>query len=277
MKLIADSGATKANWVAVVDGQARQRFQTPGISPYFLDDAGIAATVREVRQALPGSYAAVHFYSTGCKAAEQRQRVTTLLATLFPESTAVQVETDLLGAARAVAQRAPGVVGILGTGSNACRYDGRQITSTAGGLGFILGDEGSGAAIGKALIMDYLNQQLPPALAQELEASHHLTRDNILQAVYQLPYPNRFLATFAPFVHQHRQEPSLQTLLEGQFRAFFRHSILVDGHPGTLPVHFVGSIAHYFADELRAVAQALGLELGQIQADPLPGLVAYHH
>jgi N-acetylglucosamine kinase-like BadF-type ATPase len=276
MKIIADSGATKANWAAVEQGEIIQQIQTQGISPYFLSDEGISEVVLGVRKALPGAVNEVHFYSTGCKALEQRQRVAQLFNGLFPDSAVIKVETDMLGAARALSQHNPGIVCILGTGSNACRYDGKDIVETAGGLGFILGDEGSGAAIGKDLIMAYLNQELSSTLNEELTDEYHLTRDNILQSVYQLPYPNRFLATFAPFVSQHRDLDVFQQLLRRQFQLFFQHSVLVQANCHTLPIHFVGSIAYHFQAEILAVAQFLDLQIGEIVQDPIPGLVAYH-
>jgi N-acetylglucosamine kinase-like BadF-type ATPase len=276
MKILADSGATKANWAAVEEGKIIQQVQTQGISPYFLSDEGISEVVLSVRKALPGAVEEVHFYSTGCKALEQRLRVAKLFNGLFPDSAIIKVETDLLAAARSSSQHHPGIVCILGTGSNACRYDGNDIVETAGGLGFILGDEGSGAAIGKDLIMAYLNQELSPELKDALTDEYHLTRDNILQAVYQLPYPNRFLSTFAPFVFQHRHLDFFQHLLQRQFQLFFQHSVLLQTNSDNLPIHFVGSIAHFFQAEITTVAESLGLQMGTIVQDPMLGLVKFH-
>lgn len=277
MKILVDSGATKANWVAVSAGKIVHQLQTQGISPYFLSDEGIVDVLREVRRSIPEPVQELYFYSTGCKAEDQKRRMNELLRLLFQEATQVQVETDMFAAARAAAQHEAGIVCILGTGSNACRYDGQQIVETAGGLGFILGDEGSGAAIGKELIRAFLNREMPEALCEELNKQYHLTRDNILQSVYQLPYPNRFLATFAPFAFEHRGEPSIREVLDRQFSLFFKRCVLLlEGSQG-LPIHFVGSIAAYFKEEITHNALPFGLHLAQFQQDPMPGLIQYHH
>jgi len=276
MKILVDSGATKANWVAVSAGKIVHQLQTQGISPYFLSDEGIVDVLREVRRSIPEPVQELYFYSTGCKAEDQKRRMNQLLRLLFQEATQVQVETDMFAAARAAAQREAGIVCILGTGSNACRYDGQQIVETAGGLGFILGDEGSGAAIGKELIRAFLNREMPEALCEELNKQYHLTRDNILQSVYQLPYPNRFLATFAPFAFEHRGEPSIREVLDRQFSLFFKRCVLpLEGGQG-LPIHFVGSIAAYFKEEIAHNALPFDLHLAQFQQDPMPGLIQYH-
>jgi N-acetylglucosamine kinase-like BadF-type ATPase len=277
MKILVDSGATKANWAAVRGEQVVHQLQTQGISPYFLSDEGIIDVLREVRRSIPDPISEVHFYSTGCKAEDQRRRMNQLLRLMFQEATQVQVETDLLAAARSMSQRQPGIVCILGTGSNACRYDGQQIVETAGGLGFILGDEGSGAAIGKELIRFFLNREMPEELRESLNKQYHLTRDNILQSVYQLPYPNRFLATFAPFAHEHRQEPSIRALLDRQFSLFFRRNVLLlEGSQQGLPIHFVGSVAQHFQEEIIRNAADFQLKLADFQQDPMPGLIRYH-
>ena len=276
MKILVDSGATKANWAAVHDGRIVHQLQTQGISPYFLSDEGIVDVLREVKRSIPEPVQELHFYSTGCKAEEQRRRMNQLLRLMFQEATTVNVETDLLAAARSMAQREAGIVCILGTGSNACRYDGSQIVETAGGLGFILGDEGSGAAIGKDLIRSFLNLEMPENLREELNEQYHLTRDNILQSVYQLPYPNRFLATFAPFAHENRQEPIIKDLLDRQFNLFLKRCVLLLEDSQHLPIHFVGSIAQYFQEEIKHNAEILGLHVAKIQQDPMLGLIQYH-
>lgn len=276
MKILVDSGATKANWAAVQHGQIIHQIQTQGISPYFLNDEGIVDILREVRSKISDPVQELHFYSTGCKAEDQRRRMHQLLRLMFQEATIVNVETDLLAAARSMAQNQPGIICILGTGSNTCRYDGNEVVETAGGLGFILGDEGSGAAIGKALIQSFLNREMPEEMREDLSNQYHLTRDNILQSVYQLPYPNRFLSTFAPFAHEHRNNPLIKSILERQFRLFFERSVLLLEESKILPIHFVGSVASFFEEEIRYSAAQLGLNLGNIQKDPMPGLILYH-
>ena len=277
MKLIVDSGSTKAAWALAQNGAVLHCFTGAGISPYFMDDEAVRAVVGEVRAQLNGALPAeLHYYGTGCNAQEQRQRLERLLSDLFPETAVVRVYTDIAGAARACCQREAGITGILGTGSNACRYDGRDVVGTAGGLGFILGDEGSGAAIGRELLIAFLNRELPGHSAQALQERFQLTRDNILQSVYKLPFPNRYLASFMPFVHEHRAEAPIQALLERQFLLFFQRNILPLQTPDPLPVHLVGSVAYFFDEEIRRCARLAAVSLGSTARDPVPGLAKYH-
>ena len=277
MKLIVDSGSTKAAWALTQNGAVPHRFTSAGISPYFMDDETVRAVVGEVRAQLKGVVPTeLHYYGTGCNAQEQRQRLERLFSNLFPEIPLVRVYTDIAGAARACCQRGAGITGILGTGSNACRYDGRDVVETAGGLGFILGDEGSGAAIGRELLIAFLNRELPGHSAQALQERFQLTRDNILQSVYKLPFPNRYLASFMPFVHEHRAEAPIQALLERQFLLFFQRNILPLQTPDPLPVHLVGSVAYFFDEEIRRCARLAAVSLGSTARDPVPGLAKYH-
>ena len=276
IKLLVDSGATKAKLAFVQQGQVFQVAVTDGISPYFLDDPAILAIVAKLRQEIPSSPAEVYFYSTGCNAQEQRARVQGLLRQAFPEAARVEVATDILGAARATCLHGPGVVGILGTGSNACRYASGEVEATIGGFGFILGDEGSGAAIGKDLIIAYLNQELPAELAGLLQDTYQLTRDNILQAVYQRPFPSRFLATFAPFLHQHRLEAPIAKIQSRQFLLVLRRNIVPLRADTGLPVHFTGSVAFYFQEAVKSAAEEMQIPVGKFEKDPLPGLAVYH-
>ena len=276
MKLLVDSGATKAKWAFAQRGQIVEVAITEGISPYFLDDSAILAIVSKLRHEIPSPPEELFFYSTGCNALEQRMRMQQLLRQAFPETNRVEVATDILGAARATCLQNPGVVGILGTGSNACRYATGQVEATIGGFGFILGDEGSGAAIGKDLIIAYLNQELPSELALLLQDSHQLTRDNILKAVYQRPFPSRFLATFAPFLHRHRLEAPVAAILSRQFMLFLKRNIAPLRADTGLPVHFTGSVAFYFQEEVKSAAQEMGIPVGKFEKDPLPGLAIYH-
>lgn len=277
MKLIVDSGSTKAVWALAQNGSLLQSFTTAGISPYFMDDQAIRTLVGELRTQLDGTIPTeLHYYGTGCNALEQRQRLEQLFSNLFPETPLVRVYTDIAGAARACCQRNAGITGILGTGSNACRYDGHEVLETAGGLGFILGDEGSGAAIGRELLIAFLNRELPEHSAQALQTRFQLTRDNILQSVYKLPFPNRYLASFMPFVHEHRTEPLVKALLERQFLLFFQRNVLPLQTSEPLPVHLVGSVAHFFSEEIRQSAQQASLPLDAIAQNPISGLVRYH-
>jgi len=277
MKLLVDSGATKAKWALSEGGKIVQVAVTEGISPYFLDDPSILAIIAKFRQEMSSLQPEeVYFYSTGCSAKAQRMRMQGLLAQMFPEAVRVDVETDILGAARSTCLHTPGIVGILGTGSNACRYASGQIAATIGGFGFILGDEGSGAAIGKDLIVAYLNRELPAGLSGLLQEEFSLTRDNILQSVYQRPFPSRYLATFAPFVHRFRGEEAVAAILRKQFRLFLQRNISPLREGTGFPVHFTGSVAFHFQEEVKAAALDMLIPAGKFEKDPLPGLALFH-
>lgn len=277
MKLVVDSGSTKAAWALCENGQIVSELQTSGISPYFLDDVAIAAIAREVLDFFElDKLDAMYYYGTGCQAQEQKQRLSRLFSLLFPSTAPVEVHTDIEGAARATCQRQAGITGILGTGSNACRFDGNMVVQTAGGLGFILGDEGSGAAIGRELLIAFLNTELPTDLATALQNAYSLQRDNILDSVYKQPFPSRYLAAFMPFVHTHRSEPAIQSLLNRQFGLFFQRNIAPLQTDTPQPVHLVGSVAHYFREELEANAARHHLFLSGIVQSPLQGIARYH-
>lgn len=277
MKLIVDSGSTKAAWALCQDGQIISEIQTSGISPYFLDDTAIAHIARGALDFFDLSQLkGLFYYGTGCQASEQKQRLHRIFSILLPQSAAIAVHTDIEGAARSTCQHQAGITGILGTGSNACRFDGHTVTQTAGGLGFILGDEGSGAAIGRELLIAFLNAELPTDLADVLQHTYSLQRDSILEAVYKKPFPSRYLAGFMPFMHTYRTEPAIHTLLNRQFDLFFQRNISPLQTEPSLPVHLVGSVAFYFQEALAESARAQNLFLSSIVQSPLQGMARYH-
>lgn len=276
MHIIVDSGATKALWILARADQELRRITTPGLSPYYLSDEQIAGYAEDVRRQLDQPIEALHFYGTGCKAEESRRRLSEVFRSVFSTTETIEVETDMLGAARAACGHTAGLVAILGTGSNACRFDGTEIVDTAGGLGFILGDEGSGAALGKALLSAYLNRLLPADLRAALEARQPLSRDSIIEAVYRGATPSRYLATFAPFLHEHQAHPYVTQLLNQEFGRFCERNLLVIDDAETLPVHFIGSVAYHFRPHVEAAVRAAGLTMGSVQEDPMAGLKRYH-
>ncbi len=276
MQLIIDSGATKALWVAVETGEEVQRVHTPGISPYYLSDEQIAVYASQVRDQLNDAPTAIHFYGTGLKAPEGRQRLKRLLGQCFNKAADIQVATDILGAARAACGHRAGMAAILGTGSNACCFDGENVTDTIGGLGYILGDEGSGAALGKALLSAFLNRQLPKGLTRAFEAEYQTGRDEILRAVYQGETPSRYLASFAPFLHERQEHPFIAELLRNEFRRFCQNNLFALKGCRELPVHFIGSVALHFRQHVEAALEEESLQAGSFQGDPMAGLVGYH-
>ncbi len=273
--LIADSGGTKAIWALVRNGKVVQRHRTPGLPPSFLSDAAVIEIATEVAQQLTERVEGVYFYGTGCRELAAKARMKALLQQVFPDIP-LEVETDMLGAARALCGWEEGIACILGTGSNACHCQNGKILQNIGGLGFILGDEGSGAALGKDLLAAYLNQELPSDLHSTLGKNYTLQRDEIIEAVYRKPAPNRYLASFAPFVQQGLDHPYLRELAMRQFQAFFEKSVLKFSLDTAIPLHFTGSVACHFETLIREVAQQMGLQTGIFLNDPVEGLALFH-
>lgn len=276
MLLIADSGGTKTTWAFVRSTNNIETSETKGIHPYFQNVHEISQIIEYLPVDLVAEVTEVQFYGAGCGAKEQARKVASALKNHFPEEARIEVHTDVFGAARALCQRSAGMAAILGTGSNTCFYDGKRIVNNSRGFGFILGDEGSGAVMGKRLVIDYLYQNMPTHLLQILESKHGFEADTLLKNVYQKPAPNRYLAQFSYFIHEHRDEPYIQQLLQSHFEDFFQKRILVfEGHQ-KLPLHLIGSIAFYFQEEIRAAAASFGVEIGKVLQNPVEDLVAYH-
>lgn len=273
MILIADSGSTKTEWVLVGAG-AEQTCLTEGMNPVHLSADAMADMLR-MQFTLPVEQVDVlYFYGAGC-IPEKRPEMERMLRGLFRVET-VEVESDLTGAARALCGRDRGVACILGTGSNSCLYDGQTIVKNIPPLGFILGDEGSGAAIGKKLVGDLFKGILPPELKEEFLQEYGLTYPEIIEAVYRRPMPGRFLAGFAPFVKKHLDRPEVEAIVTGAFSEFAERNLLQYDEAIELPVSFTGSIAAHFEPQLRRAMERYGLCVGVVASAPMAGLIEYH-
>ncbi len=276
MLLIADSGGTKTSWAFVEAKGKVEVLETKGIQPYFQDSYQMSQIIWHLPEELVEEVTELQFYGAGCGAIAQARSVKNVLSDCFPSEAKIEVHTDVLGAARALCQHEAGIAAILGTGSNTCYYDGKQIIQNSRGFGFILGDEGSGAVMGKQLMIDYLYGNMPKHLLQKMERRLQLTPDKILKQVYKETAPNRYLARFSYFIHEHRKEAYIQAFLQSHFEDFFRKRILVfEGHQ-KLPLHLIGSIAFHFQAEIKKTASQFGIELGKILQHPMLDLVEYH-
>lgn len=275
MILIADSGATKTDWYAGTNPDNGQLIETSGINPFHLKEEDVFRIIREqlvAQLANADSCTAVYFYGAGC-IPEKTAVIRRSLEHFFPRAD-IQIHTDLLGAARALCGRQPGIACILGTGSNSCLYDGTQITDNISPLGYILGDEGSGACIGKRFIADCLKRQLPKQVSEDFFREYKLTPADVLDRVYRQPQANLFLSAITPYIYRHKDIPAIQTLLTDCFAEFFRRNVLQ--YTQQLPVSFVGSIACIFEQELREAASRCGLQVDKIIKQPIHSLIAYH-
>ena len=277
MLLIADSGSTKTDWCLCNQGAIVQNIQTQGINPYHQTEEAIEEVLR--KELLPqfeaqSSQPRVIFYGSGCANETACNRIKEALFKVLG-SEDVTVHSDLLGAARALCGHEEGIACVLGTGSNSCLYNGKEITANTPPLGYILGDEGSSAVLGRRLVGDCLKNQLPEAIRDEFLAEYQLTQEIILEKVYRQPLANRFLASLTPFLSKHREVPEVHKLLVESFTDFFVRNVKQYRRPW-LPIHFVGSIANAFPAELKEAAESLGMELGTILQSPMEGLIKYH-
>ena len=275
MILIADSGSTKTDWCLVDNGVLVKQIFTKGTNPFFQTEDEISAEVSE--NLLPyldtAKVDAVWFYGAGCAFPEKNEIVRAAIARHL--DVPIEEGSDLLGAARGQCGSQPGIACILGTGSNSCFYDGKEIVSNVSPLGFILGDEGSGAVLGKMLVGDVLKNQLPAALKEEFLARYELTPAIILERVYKKPFPNRFLASLSPFLVEHLDVPEIHTLVLNGFKAFFDRNVKQYDYK-QYPVHLIGSLAYYYRSVLQEAAEQTGVRLGTIKQSPMEGLISYH-
>jgi N-acetylglucosamine kinase-like BadF-type ATPase len=277
IKLIAESGSTKADW-CLVAGNETWHFKTQGISPYFLNEQQIQELLeKELVPNLPPEIEIeeINYYGTGCLQPKSVKIVETALKAVFPLAVA-NVKHDLMGAARSLCGNEPGVVSILGTGANSCYYDGKEVAKNNPGLGFILGDEASGAYLGKKLLRMYMYNSFDEELKARFDAQYNTNNDEILENVYRKPMANRYLAGFAPFLSENRGHYLIENILEDSLNEFFFNHIYKYSESWTLPLHFTGSIAWHFKDVLQELCDLYELQLGKILRSPMEGLIAYH-
>lgn len=275
MILLADSGSTKTDWALARNGSLVKQITTEGINPFFQTEEEISRIVHErLMPALDGAMPhEVHFYGAGCAFPEKNRLVEQAITRHLPVP--VEIGSDLLGAARSLCGRRPGIACIMGTGSNSCYYDGQTIAANVSPLGYVLGDEGSGAVLGRLLVGDCLKNQLPAPLKEAFFKRFDLTPQLILERVYKQPFPNRFLASLSPFLIEHIDEPCIHRLVLNSFKSFFTRNVMQYDYR-EVKVHFTGSIAYYYREVLDEAARALQIELGHIVRSPLEGLVTYH-
>jgi len=275
--LIADSGATKAEWCLLNNGKKKTLF-TQGISPYFLNTDQIAELLTKELSAKLKNVTVEHiyYYGTGCANTENVKSIKKALVRVFPEAEA-SVNTDLMAAARAVCGHEKGVACILGTGSNSCYYNGKAIVKNSPGIGYVLGDEGSGAYLGKKVLQYYLYDTFDEDLRARFDARFVTTGSEILDNVYKKPLPNRYMASFALFLAENRGHYMIENIVEDGLNDFFFQHLCKYNEVWKYPVHFIGSVAWGFKDVLGALCQSYEFELGTILKNPMEGLVKFHN
>lgn len=277
MIAIADSGATKTDWVFLGKDHDTVHAQTIGFNPYFIDTEGILEELKKnlfpyLNNTLVNE---VHFYGAGCSTPSNCDIVRNALDDFFTRAD-IHVAHDLLGAARALLGKEKGIACILGTGSNSCSYDGHVITANVNSMGYILADEGSGAYMGKQLIRDYFLNELPADLKRAFDNKYNYTLEHVLDAVYNKPHPNRFLASFSLFLGEHITHKHIRKLIYDAFRAFFIHQVTKYDNYKEVPVRAVGSVAWHYKELLKEMAMEFGASIDKVLSRPLDGLIEYH-
>ena len=278
MILIADCGSTKIDWCVVNDGKVVEQIFTSGINALLMTEEQIRETLAaELAEKVKGyAIESVYYYGAGCLFDDICANVRRAIAHNVPTAKTIEVHSDLLAAARALCGQNEGIACILGTGSNSCYYTGKEIVDNVSPMGYILGDEGSGAVLGKLLVGDVLKNQLPKELCEKFLAEYDLDRQKIIEGVYKKPAANRFLASLSPFLIKNIEEPAIHRLVLNAFKSFFVRNIENYSNYKSMPVSFVGSVAFYYKDVLAEAAKALDITIGTIIKSPMEGLVKYH-
>ncbi len=276
MILIADSGSTKTHWCLVENKTIIKEIFTTGINPFYQTEEEIAAEIHNsVLPEMGGDISHIYFYGAGCNFPIKKQMVANAIHAAYPDAK-IEVNNDLLAAARALCGKQAGIACILGTGSNSCFYNGTEIEQNISPLGFILGDEGSGAILGKLFISDLLKNQIPEDLKIKFFEETKITVEEIMENVYKKPFPNRYLAQFTRFISNKIDDSEhLQQLVYNSFVSFFERNVQqYDYH--NYKVSFIGSIAVCFEKQLRKAALNNNIQLDKIIQNPIQRLIIYH-
>ncbi len=277
MFIVADSGSTKTNWTIMDKGSVIYSFRTNGFNPYFINSATIS---QEIMHNFPDTINQekiqnIYFYGAGCSSPQTKQIIFEGCNDVFPGSK-ITIESDLLGAARAVFFNQRGIIAIMGTGSNTGIYNGETITHQINSLGFALGDEGSGAHLGKLLIINYLHNHLPEDLIKNFHKNYTLSSADIIYSIYKKPSPSKFLASFTPFIIKNKNHPFVKKLIQQSIQELFEKYICQYPDYQNYSLGFVGSVAHSLKSELEDTAQIYRINITKIIKDPIKKLVEYH-
>jgi len=277
MILVADSGSSKTDWVLASDKQKPVKFSTGGLNPYFLTEKEIIKIIQEQAPVMVNHFPLIeeiYFFGAGCSSPDKREVVSNALSQLFPRAF-ISVDSDLLGSAYATCGHHKGLVCVLGTGSNISYFNGEEVDTGKHGLGYILGDEGSGTWFGKALITHYLYGTMPAEVSALFKSTFPITKNDVIENVYLKGAGNSYLASFARFLTniQHT-DYGKELLREGLFEFI---NINIKSYPNyqEYSCHFVGSIAYFFREELKMLCEENGVNAGKIIRHPIDELVSF--
>ena len=277
MILIADGGSTKTDWRLIKEGREYKQVQTPGFNPYLVGSVEIEEILwKELQPYIDNTAVSeVYYYGAGCSTPVKNMIVETAFEKIFTNAR-IYISHDLLAAAHALCGDSEGIAAILGTGSNSCYYDGKDIKDGIFSLGYFFGDEGSGAYLGRQLLTAYLHKDLPEEIEIRFKEEYPKSLESILDAVYTKPAPSRFLASFSRFINNNLDHPYIYNLVAEAFRAFYKYQVCCYARHKEVPVHFVGSVAYHYKDILTKVGLEFGIKTGKFIKAPIDGLVEYH-
>ncbi len=277
MLLIGISGSTKCDWQLVKEADIVARFSSVGINPFFHDESFIEQSIRNIKEISESAHAveAVFIYSAGCGSKALQSIVNRAVARIFPKSHHY-INHDIVASALATYDGVPALSCILGTGSNSCFFDGDILRQEVPALDYVLGDEGGGSYYGKRLLNAYLHKQLPQHLSEKFQERFNLSTEEILENVYMKPYANVYLASFMKFIQENKEEEYFNRMVHEGMALFMDQYIKPYAKYKTIKTHFTGSIAHYFQDELKEVANTMEIKVGKIIKEPIDDLVKYH-
>lgn len=277
MKLIADSGATKTTWL-LFENETGCQYNTQGLSPYYFTVEQMTEVIQKelILQVDNKPVDEIHFYGTGCATPELQAIVREALKNSIQPIGLIEVASDLTGAARSVCGHQEGIACILGTGSNSCVYDGEKVVKNNPAPGFILGDEGSGAYLGKKVLQHFIYGTFDEELMHKFNLAFNVDYRSILDNVYKKPWPNRYMASFATFLGENRGHYMVENILEDAFSDFIMTHLYKYNETWSFPIHFCGSISWHFRDKIKEVCEAFHLQSGNFLQAPIEGLRLYH-
>lgn len=277
IKLIADSGATKTEW-SVLTGKKKKTLFTQGISPYLMTTEDITKMLqKELKPKLKKEkITEIFYYGTGCNNPENIKNVRTALKETFHTAKKIKIENDLMSAAKGLCGDNKGMVVNLGTGSFCCYYNGKKIAKNSPGIGYILGDEGSGAYLGRKVIQHFLYNTFDEELMAKFNAKYATDRTDILNHVYRMPLANRYIASYALFLSENRGHYMVENIIEDSLNEFFYTHLYKYRESWLYPIHFTGGVAFAFKDVIKTLCNTYELQLGRILKNPMQGLIEYH-
>ncbi len=278
MILIADGGSTKADWIALnTNKEEAFRVRTLGLNPAIVPHEELSNRIVNMFQLMhiKDEVTEIHFYGAGCGTPKPIEILKSILESIFVNAK-IFIAEDMLAAVYAASGKEPALVCILGTGSNSCYFNGEQMEMMTASLGYILMDEASGNYFGKKLIVDYYYHKMPKKIAEKFRNEFDLEADHIKKNLYRAPNPNMYLATFAKFMFEFKEEKYIKKIIKKGFQEFFKYRILPYNKTPETPIYFIGSIAFYFRDILEKIAQKNNLVITDVIQRPIDNLLAYH-